>query len=86
MHVRVTISGRHYDALAAAPSCVQLPDEATLDDALAAIDSTLPEGTILPNSCLVAVAGQHVGTVSSHRGRILRDGDEILLIAPVAGG
>ena len=86
MRLRVTISGRNYDALAAAPSCLELPDGASLDEALAAIAARLPAGVVLPDACLVAVSGTHLGTVKTRQARTLRDGDELLLVAPVAGG
>ena len=57
-----------------------------MDEALGVLAALMPEGKSLPKSCLVAVSGAHVGTVASHRPRVLRDGDELVLIAPVAGG
>jgi len=32
------------------------------------------------------VAGKHVGSIAQHADSPLREGDEIVLIAPVAGG
>jgi len=63
-----------------------LPEGATLDDALTAVAGHLPADRPLPPSCLVAVSGTHVGTLGSHPARQLADGDELVLIAPVAGG
>ncbi len=86
MKVRVVISGRSYDAAAAMPEQLTLPEGASVDDALQALADHLPGGSGLPASCLVAVSGTHLGTVGSHQPHVLRDGDELLLIVPVAGG
>jgi len=86
MNVRIVLSGRGYDAAAALPLEWQLPEQSTLADALEVVRRQLPAGRELPSSCLVAVSGVHVGTVGRHASRTLRDGEEIVLIAPVAGG
>lgn len=86
MKLRVVISGRNYDWSQLSGDRIELPEGAGLDAALAAVGEMLPRGKRLPESCLVAVSGRHVGTVGDHRAEPLRDGDEILLFAPVAGG
>ena len=86
MKVGVVISGRNYDAADAVPEHLTLPDGASLDDALEALASLLPEDRQLPDSCLIAVSGTHLGTLASHRQSNLSEGDELVLIAPVAGG
>jgi molybdopterin converting factor small subunit len=86
MKIRVLVSGRGYDAATNVPTAWELADGATLDDLLAKINEKLPSGRELPASCLIAVSGAHLGTVARHAPRALRDGDEIVLIAPVAGG
>jgi hypothetical protein len=86
MQIRVVISGRNYDALAALPERLDVADGAKVADALAAVGATLPAGTTLPKGCLVALSGRHLGTVTNHANMAIRDGDELLLIAPVAGG
>jgi len=86
MRVRVVITGRSYDAAANVPDEITLPEEATLHDALQAITAAMPDGRPLPASCLVAVSGAHLGSLGSHPSRKLADGDELVLIAPVAGG
>jgi hypothetical protein len=86
MKLRVVISGRHYDWAQLAPDQMTVADGASLDDALAALAGMLPGGIQLPESCLVAVSGRHLGTVREHRSESLRDGDELLLFSPVAGG
>jgi molybdopterin converting factor small subunit len=86
MKVRVVFSGRSYDAAEALPDSLDLADGAALDEALRQLAGLMPEGKGLPKSCLVAVSGKHLGTLHSHRPHSLRDGDELVLIAPVAGG
>ena len=86
MHVRLTISGRNYHAIGAVTPQVELPDGCSLDQAIQTVRALLPSGVTLPESCLVAVSGKHLGSLSSHRAHALAEGDELLLIAPVAGG
>ena len=86
MQVRLTISGRSYDAAAQIPDQLTLHEGSSLDDALQAIARLMPEGKDLPKSCIVAVSGKHLGTLGSHRPHTLEEGDELVLIAPVAGG
>jgi len=86
MQVRVVISGRNYDAAQAAPGQLTLPEGCSLDDALERLAGLLPPGQRLPDSCLVAVSGRHLGTLGKHRPHQLQEGDELILIAPVAGG
>lgn len=86
MRIHVVITGRGYHTAAGVPEVVELPDQGTVEEALAAVARHLPEGQSLPASCLVAANGQHLGTIASHRGCVLAEGDELALIAPVAGG
>jgi molybdopterin converting factor small subunit len=86
MKVKVVISGRSYDAAESVPDQLALSDGSSLDDALEALAEFFPEGRTLPDSCLVALSGSHLGTLRSHASRDLEDGDELVLIAPVAGG
>jgi molybdopterin converting factor small subunit len=86
MKIRVLLSGRGYDVAENLPREVDLPEGATLDQALSAVDAQLPQQRRLPGACLIAISGQHVGNVARHTNRALRDGEELVLIAPVAGG
>jgi molybdopterin converting factor small subunit len=86
MIVKVMIAGRGYDAAQHIPEQLALAEQATLDDALEAINRLLPDGHPLAASCLVAISGEHVGTVGVHPSRRLHEGDELVIIAPVAGG
>ena len=86
MKIRIVFSGRGYDRAERLPGELELPDRATLREALAELQRLLGDGVALPPSCLVAVSGQHAGTVEQHDNRSLQEGDELMLIAPVAGG
>lgn len=86
MKISVVITGRSYHAAAGIPSELTLPDASTVDDALRQIQHYLSDNDALPPSCLIAVGGQHLGTLADHPAAELRDGDELTLIAPVAGG
>ncbi len=86
MNVRVLIAGRGYQAAEQMPGHLTLADGCSLDEALQALAAQVPGGRGLAGSCLVAVSGTHLGTVRSHRPCVLCDGDELTIIAPVAGG
>ena len=86
MHIRLFMTGRNYDFATALPDHLSLADKATLDDALEQLASLLPGGETLPPSCIVAVSGKHCGTLANHRAEVLHDDDELVILAPVAGG
>mgnify|MGYP002625376239 FL=1 len=86
MKIRVVLTGRSYHQAAALPDELELPDGSQLSDALAAINQQLSEDAVLPATCLIALAGQHVGNVAQYDDRPLADGQELTLVAPVAGG
>jgi len=86
MRVRLFVSGRNYELTARMPEELTLDEGATLDDALSELRGLMPDGRPLPGSCVVAVSGRHCGTLASHRPEALRDGDELVILAPVAGG
>ena len=86
MKIRVVISGRGYHLSQNVPEHLKLPDAATLDNALAGLASHLGDGQALPGSCLVIVSGDHLGTLACHEPRVMKENDELVIIAPVAGG
>jgi molybdopterin converting factor small subunit len=86
VRISVVVTGRLYHAASQLPGELALPNPATVDNALAALAGHLPPGVELPRSCLVVVSGEHLGTLARHTNHILHDGDELTLIAPVAGG
>lgn len=85
MKIRITYLGRSYQHAEALPDQIDLDPDSTIADAVRAVDSLLGE-TDLPGTCLVTVSGEHVGSVNSFADRPMRDGEELVLIAPVAGG
>ena len=85
MQVRLLITGRMYHLAAELPDVMELDEGATVAAALEWIDRLSGEAK-LPASCLVAVNGEHLGTLGACPARSLRDGDELALIVPVAGG
>lgn len=85
VNVRIVVTGRSYHQADGLPDELTLPDGASLDDALNALRQAAGE-SLLPASCLIAVCGQHLGTIADHEAASLKDGDELLLLAPVAGG
>ncbi len=86
MKIHLVLAGRGYDLADRVPDELTLPEGSGVTAALERVASLLPDGRRLPESCLVALAGQHLGTVANHREQVLREGDELLLLAPVAGG
>jgi len=86
MKIRVVLTGRSYHTAASLPAELELDEGASLDDALNQINASLAAEAALPESCLIAIGGQHVGTVASHPDITLQDNQELVLIAPVAGG
>jgi len=85
MKILITYLGRSYQHAEALPEQIDLDPGATIADAVRAVDSLLAE-TELPGTCLVTVSGEHMGSVASFTDRPLREGEELVLIAPVAGG
>jgi hypothetical protein len=86
MQIRVAFCGRNYHLGESLPRELTLPEGASVDDALAQLAAALPTGDAWPASCLLAISGTHLGTVGAHRPQVLREGDELLLLLPVAGG
>ena len=86
MKIRVVMMGRHYHETEGLPEFLELQEQASLDDAIDRLGELLSPGASFPGSCLIAVSGKHVGTIASHSAVSLGDGDELMLLAPVAGG
>lgn len=86
MRIRLVVTGRGYHASEGLPDQCELPDQATVDDVIRLLVERYGEGPGWSATSLLAVSGRHLGTVASHEPAVLRDGDEVTLIAPVAGG
>ena len=86
MKIQLVYTGRSYQLAERLPAELDLADAAKLDDALQAVNELLSDDEQLPASCLISISGQHVGTLTSHENVSLKDRDEVILIAPVAGG
>ena len=84
MRFRSRIRGGATCRRASFPKSLELPEPARLDDALQRIAAALAEP--IASSCLISVSGRHVGTLADHPNCQLSDGDELLLLAPIAGG
>ena len=80
MTVTVLLFASYADALGAASLDVELPRDATVRDLLSAVRAR-PGADRLPPSPLVAVNLRYAAADT-----IVRDGDEVALIPPVAGG
>ena len=80
MTVTVLLFASYADALGASSLDMELHGEATVGDLLAAIRSR-PGADRLPPAPLVAVNQRY-----ARSDRVVRDGDEVALIPPVAGG
>ena len=88
MRIHVKITGRLYHESTTPPTCLNLNAGATVDDALDALRAEDRSGAaeqIIPQAVL-AVSGEHLGTVADHTPRTLVENDELLIFAPVAGG
>jgi hypothetical protein len=83
MRISIAVTGRAYNAAVKLPRVLDLPDGARVEDALTAL--RLVAGP-LAASALVAISGDHIGTVADHEPRTLVEKDELLFFSPVAGG
>ena len=84
MKVRIVVTGRGYDA-ADVPAELELREGAMLAEAVAQLRERIGT-TRLAASTLVIVSGKHVGTWAAFDDAALADGDELMLLQPVAGG
>ena len=86
MKLRIAVTGRSYHQADGLPGELTLAEGASLEDALREINGLLADRQALPSSCLISLGGRHLGTLGSYENAELHDGDELVLIAPVAGG
>jgi molybdopterin synthase catalytic subunit len=81
MHVRVLYFGRLKDLAGKSVDTVELPDAATVGDALAHLEARIPRLTDLLGSLAIAVNQQYAGAETK-----LNEDDEVALLPPVSGG
>ncbi len=79
--VQCRFFARYADTLGRDSVALELPDPATVADAVQAIRTELASGNLLPERPLVAVNREH-----ALPSRSLADGDEVAFLPPLAGG
>ena len=72
---------RYAEALGRDEVALEVPDGATVADAIAQLRTNLPKGELLPERPLAAVNREHAAPDTR-----LADGDEMALLPPLAGG
>jgi len=86
MNIRLLVTGRRYHQAVSLPDVLEFAEGACLSDALNSVNELLPENVKLEDSCLLAVNGLHVGSVSDYQNAPLTENAELVVFAPVAGG
>jgi molybdopterin synthase catalytic subunit len=79
--VTVRAFARYAEILGIEATTLQLPSPATVGDAVKLLRESTPNGHLLPDRPLVAVNSEHAFADSP-----LREGDELALMPPLAGG
>lgn len=79
--VTVRAFARYAEILGLGETKLELPEPATVGDAVKLLRESVPNGHLLPERPLVAVNLEHVLVETP-----LRDGDELALLPPLAGG
>lgn len=86
MKIRILALGRGYHHGISLPDQFELPFGAVVGDAVRVWEAALPPGTCASPTALAAVSGCVLGTITEAATFSLADGDELLIISPVAGG
>lgn len=81
MQVRCRLFARYAEVLGTDEVTLELPGAPVVADAVARLRRELTNGHLLPERPLVALNREHVLP-----SRPLRDGDELALLPPLAGG
>jgi len=81
IRVECRLFARYAEIAGADHATLELPESATVEDALRALRASLPGAAGLPERPLVAVNLAH-----ALPGTRLADGDELALLPPLAGG
>jgi molybdopterin converting factor subunit 1 len=80
MRVRILLFAQYRDAVGSSEVAVELPAGATASDAVAMLRRDRPT-PVIPEKPVVAVNMTYASLAE-----VLRDGDELALLPPVAGG
>jgi molybdopterin converting factor small subunit len=81
LRIRCRLFARYAEVVGREEVVLELPPDAVVADAVAALRARVPGGELLPARPLVAVNLQQVLP-----GDRLHDGDELALLPPLAGG
>ncbi|MCH9014733.1 MAG: MoaD/ThiS family protein [Gemmatimonadetes bacterium] len=81
MKIRCRLFGRYAEVTGTDVLELELPEGATVQEALARLREAVANGHQIPDNGLVAVNMEHSAPT-----RILEDADEIALLPPLAGG
>jgi molybdopterin converting factor small subunit len=84
MRIRIQVAGRGYDSTKL-PEQMEFAANETVASALAKLREHLGDGNLSPTT-LVILAGRHLGSIANYEDAPLADGDELMLLQPVAGG
>lgn len=86
MLIRLVFMGHGYHQASDWPEQIEVPAGADVTQAVKALQNLAVEPLSLPPTCLVIVNGRHLGTIAHCDACTLTAGDELTLLAPVAGG
>jgi molybdopterin converting factor small subunit len=81
LRIRCRLFARYAEGVGREEVTLELPPDAVVADAVAALRNAVPRGELLPERPLVAVNLRHVLPRDA-----LHDGDELALLPPLAGG
>lgn len=81
LRIRCRLFARYAEAVGTEEVTLELPAGSTVADAVSRVRAELPGGELLPAAPLVAVNLEHVLPSDA-----VRDGDELAILPPLAGG
>jgi len=79
--VRCRLLARYQEIVGQAEVTLELPRPSTVLDAVRFLRARIPNGSLIPERPLVAINLEHALPTAT-----LRDGDELALLPPIAGG
>jgi len=86
MLIRIAYLGHAYHQAVHLPAQLEVREGADVAAALVTVQQWVGSEFTLPPTCLVIVNGRHLGTVARCESWVLNAGDELALLAHVAGG